>query len=97
MRSRRVITWDGYRWGSTHEVAQLEGVRLGDEWGCGLVSLDLDGKELLCAQADAPGLTCETEWGVPSLRRITVRRRDCVGPDSPGQEVGSFLSLKTAS
>ena len=68
-----------------------------DEWGCGLVSLDLDGKELLRAQADAPGLTCETEWGVPSLRSVTVSRRDYVGPDAPGQEVGSFLSPKTAS
>ena len=54
-----------------------------DEWGCGLVSLDLDGKELRCAQADAPGLTCESGWGVPSLRRVTESRQDCVGPDSP--------------
>ena len=38
-----------------------------DGWGRGLVSLDLDGKELRCAQADAPGLTCGTGWGVPSL------------------------------
>ena len=91
-----MIKWEEYRLGSAHGVAPLEGI-LVDEWGCGLVSLDLDGKELLRAQADAPGLTCETEWGVPSLRRITVRRRDYVGPDSPGQEVGSFLYLKTAS
>ena len=54
-----------------------------DEWGCGLVSLDLDGKELLRAQADALGLTCEIGWGVPSLRKVTESRQDCVGPGSP--------------
>ena len=69
--------------GSAHGVAQLERVRMVDEWGCGLVSLDLDGKELRCAQADAPGLTCETGWGVPSLRKVTESRQDCVGPGSP--------------
>ena len=54
-----------------------------DEWGYGLVSLDLDGKELLRAQADALGLTCETGWGVPSLKRVTESRQDYVGPGSP--------------
>ena len=70
--------------GSAHGVAQLGRVRMVDEWGCGLVSLDLDSKELLCAQADAPGLTCEIGWGVPSLRKVTESRQDCVGPGSPG-------------
>ena len=69
--------------GSAHGVAQLERVRMVDEWGCGLVSLDLDGKELLRAQADAPGLTCETEWGVPSLRSYRRVGEGYVGPGPP--------------
>ena len=39
-----------------------------DEWGCRLASLELDGKEQCCAQADASGLTCETGCGVPLLK-----------------------------
>ena len=55
-----------------------------DEWGCGLVSLDLDGKEQRCAQADASGLACETGWGVPSLGSYRRVGEDYVGPGSPG-------------
>ena len=52
-----------------------------DEWGYGLVSLDLDGKEQRCAQADASGLTCEIGWGVPSLGSYQAVGEDY--PDHP--------------
>ena len=55
-----------------------------DDWGYGLVSLDLDGKELRCAQADASRLTCETGRGVPSPEELTESRQDYVGYELSG-------------